>query len=195
MSERRKAEFWKLFAAFFSLTALLLSWLVIRAGRAGERIFVMDPSGNVHAGPLIRLSESSEFFHVSSLFATNAALQRSPAGFDLYELLGLYYSSRAIQKLEDDLLVRKEDIRQRNLQQKPIIESVSQPVRAGDSRMIEVRGRLVSAGAYANHSFYDETAFIFVLTYVKNPDMSKAGAYPWICADFELKLRELPQDR
>jgi len=154
----------------------------------------MDPAGNIHAGPIEKMADSGDFFHVSSLFATNAALQRSPAGYDLYELLGLYFSPRAVQKLEDDILLRKDDFRQRNLQQKPLIDTVGRPVRAGDSRLVEVRGRLVIAGAYANHSFYEESPFVLVLTFAKNRDLARSGAYPWICEDFELKTQALPLD-
>lgn len=193
LHERQKANLWRNICCAVCLMALLFSWLIVRAGRAGERIFVMDPAGNIHAGPVVLLSGSREFFNTSALFAANAALQRSPAGFDLVELLPLYFSPRALQKLEDDLASRRDDIQQRRLQQKPIIEQIAAPVVAANARLVEVRGRIISAGAYANKSFYDEPGFVLVLTFIRNPDLTKAGAYPWICDDFEIKLRESPR--
>lgn len=190
LSERARADAWKLIGLAAAVLSLGLAYLTIRAGRASERVFVIDPTGNLVAGPLERMSESRSFFHLTALYATNAALQRSPEGFDLYELLGLYFTPRAVQKLEDDWERSRDDVRQRNLQQKPVVESIGEPIRGGDRRIVEVRGRLVSAGAYAGQSFYDELPYRLVLTFKKNPDIARAGAYPWICEDFTLELRE-----
>ena len=188
ISERNRADRWKNCAIAVCLASLTLAFLTIRAGRSTELIHVMDPLGNMYAGPLEPLSNSKKFFNVTAIYATNAALQRSPAGFDLFEVLKLYYSPRAAAKLQEDHKQRQEDIRRRNLQWKPIIDAISDPVTAGTTRIIEVRGRLVMAGAYANRSFYDEPPFVLVLTLGRNPDVGKAGAYPWYCTDVDLKI-------
>lgn len=193
LAERGRADLWKGIALGVCLLALGLAWLTIRAGRATERILVLDAAGNVYAGPLETLAESRDFFQTSALFAVNAALQRSPAGFDLYDLLKLYFTPRALQKLEEDLQRRREDVRLRNIQQKPLIETVGAPVRAGANRLVEVRGRVVSAGAYAGRTFYDEPPFTLVLVFRRNPNLGAAGAYPWICDDFELNLNDTPR--
>lgn len=193
VTERQRADLWKVVSLAVCLLSFLLAWLSIRAGRATERVLVLDPAGNVYAGPLETLSESRDFFQTTTLFAVNAALQRSPAGFDLYDLLKLYFTPRAVQKLEEDLQRRREDVRTRNLQQKPLIETVGAPVKAGSNRLVEVRGRVVCVGAYAGQSFYDEPPFSMVLVFRKNPNLGKAGAYPWICDDFELRLNDSPK--
>jgi len=188
ISERRRAEFWKNGSIIICFAALVITYLGIRAGRATEFIHVMDPIGNMYAGPVEPLAESKRFFNVRSIYATNAALQRSPSGFDLAELLKLYFTPRAISKLEDDQKARHDDIRRRNLQWKPIIDSISDAVPTGSARTVEVHGRVVMAGAFANRSFFDQPGFTLVLTFVRNPDLGKAGAYPWVCNDLELKL-------
>lgn len=193
ISERKRADFWRNASLAVCLGALILSYLTIKAGRATEVIHVMDPAGNMYAGPVGPMSESSRFFHVTSIYATNAALQRSSAGFDLFELLKLYYSPRAIAKLQEDQKKREPDLRRRNLQWKPIIDSIGDPVATGPARTVEVRGRVIAAGAYANRSFYDELPFTLILGFVRNPDLGKSGAYPWICQDAELKLVETPR--
>lgn len=190
VSERARADAWKMIGIGVALTSFLLAYLTIRAGRAGERVFVMDQAGNLMAGPLESMAESRSFFHLTALYATNTALQRSPEGFDLYELLGLYFTPRAVQKLEEDWERGRDDVRQRNLQQKPVIDSIGDPIKGGSRRIVEVRGRLISAGAYAGQSFYDELPYRFVLTFRKNPDLAKVGAYPWICEDFSLEMKE-----
>ena len=190
MNDRRRADFWRLLAITVSLAALLLSWLIIRAARAEEHVYVLDAAGNVLSGPSERLSESKGFFNLSALYCTNVALQRSPEGFDLYELLHLYFSPKAVDKLEEHWRQRREDMQGRQLQQKPLVDTIRDPVRAGSLRIVEVRGRLVSAGAYAGHGFTDEIPFTLVLSFKRNPDLGKAGAYPWICDQFDLNLKE-----
>ncbi|PTX91340.1 hypothetical protein DB354_15700 [Opitutus sp. ER46] len=190
VAERRRAEWWKTSALLVSLAALALAYLTIRAGRSIERIYVMDPLGNVHAGPVEPMADSRRFFHVTAIYATNAALQRSPMGFDLAEVLKLYYTPRAVAKLQEDHKRRENDVRRRNLQWKPIIDQISDPVPAGANRLIEVRGRIIMAGAYANRSFYDERPFTLALTLGRNPDLGQAGAYPWVCQDVDLRVTE-----
>lgn len=188
ISERKRADRWKTLAIVVCLGALALSYLTIRAARSTELVHVMDPLGNMYAGPLEPLSSSKKFFGITAIYATNAALQRSAAGFDLSEVLKLYYTPRAVAKLQIDQQKRQEDVRRRNLQWKPIIDAISDPVPAADTRIVEVRGRVVMAGAYANRSFYDEPPFTLVLTFVRNPDLGKTAAYPWICNDVDLKI-------
>jgi hypothetical protein len=188
VSERKRAELWKNCSIVVCLGSLALAYFTIKAGRATEVIHVMDPLGNMYAGPVEPLADAKKFFNVTAIYATNAALQRSATGFDLFELLKLYYSPRAIAKLQEDHKQRHDDIRRRNLQWKPIIDSIGDPVSAGTSRIVEVHGRVVMAGAYANRSFYDEPTFTLVLTLVRNADLGKAGAYPWICNDVDLKI-------
>lgn len=188
ISERKRADLWRNLAVVVCLLALLLSYLTIKAGRPPELVHVIDAAGNVYAGPLEPLSESRRFFDVTAIYATNAALQRSSAGFDLEELLRLYFSVKAVAKLQDDQKGWEGDSRRRSLQWKPIIESISEPVQAGAGRIVEVRGRVMMAGAFAGRSFYEEPAFRLVLTFIRNPDIGKAGAYPWICDDLVIKV-------
>jgi len=191
LSDRSRAELWRAACVFFMLASAMVSYLSIRAARTEERVFVLDPAGNVLAGPSESMAESRGFFSLTALHCTNAVLQRSPEGFDLYELLRLYFTPRAVQKLDEDWLARKEDAQSRNLQQKPLVERIGEPVKAGAERIVEVRGRLVRAGAYAGRSFYDELPFSLVLTYIRNADLGKAGSYPWVCKDFVLSIKEV----
>lgn len=188
IAERKRADLWKNCSILVSLSALALAYFTIRAARSTELVHVMDPLGNMYAGPAEPMAQSSRFFNTTAIYATNAALQRSPAGFDLAELMKVYYTARAVAKLEDDQKLREKDIRRRHQQWKPIIDSISDPVPAGATRIVEVRGRVVAAGAFANRSFYSEPPFTLVLTFIRNPDLGKSGAYPWVCNDVELKI-------
>ena len=190
LEHRRKAELWKWVALGTCLSALLVCFLSIRELRAEERILVLDAAGNVLSGPVEGLAESKGFFTLTTLYCANTALQRSSEGFDLYELLHLYFSPRAVEKLESHWQAQKEDARARNLQQKPIVDLVGEPVKAGSLRVVEARGRIIRAGAYAGRSFYEEVPFTLVLSFKRNPELGKAGAYPWLCEDLDLETGE-----
>jgi hypothetical protein len=190
LAERHKAEAWRLLCVACLLLSLVLTYLCVRAARVPERVFVLDAAGNILAGPSEPMAESRGFFNLSALHSTHVMLQRSSEGFDLYEMLRLYFAPRAVQKMEESWLSQKADAKARNLQQKPLVERITEPVKAGAARVVEVRGRLMRAGAVAGRSFYEELPFILVLSYERNPDLGKAGAYPWLCQDFELTLKE-----
>lgn len=193
LSERRRAEAWKAIALVCCLASSLLTYLSIRAARTAEVVHVMDPMGNMYAGPVEPLADSKAFFNTTALYATNVALQRSAAGFDLFELLKLYFTPRAVSQLQDDHKKREAELRRRSVQWKPIIDVIGPAVPAGETRILEVRGRLVTAGAYANRSFYEEPPFRVVFTFIRNPDLGKAGAYPWVCNELEVTIEELPR--
>lgn len=190
IADRKKAELWRNLSVLVCLLALTVSYLSIREVRAGDRILVLDPAGNLLAGPTEKLSLSKGFFDLTALYCTHACLQRSAEGFDLYELLGLYFSPRAIQKLEEDWQGGRADATARNLQQKPMVDFVGEAVPAGKLRIVETRGRLIRAGAYAGRSFYEEIPFTLVLSFKKNPDLGKTAAYPWLCEDLDLQVGE-----
>lgn len=195
LQDRKKAELWRTLALVICIAAMTLSYLMIRSAREEEHILVLDSAGNILAGPTEALSDSQGFFNLTALYCTHTAFQRSSAGFDLYEMLHLYFSPRAVQKLEEHWQGQKEDAKARNLQQKPVVDLVAEPVKAGSLRIVETRGRLIRAGAYAGRSFYDEVPFILVLSFRRNPDLGKAGAYPWICEDVDIETREPPRER
>lgn len=190
LSEQRRADLWRSIALLTCLAALVLCVLCVRAARSEERILVLDPAGNILSGPTEQLAESRGFFTTTALYCVNTALQRSPEGFDLYELLRVYFSPRAVQRLEEHWQQQKEDAKARNLQQKPVVDTVGEPVKAGSLRVVETRGRLVRAGAYAGRSFYEEVPFILILSFRRNPELGKAAAYPWLCEDVDLEIRE-----
>lgn len=187
LADRQRAELWRGLSLGTALFSLVLVWLCLREAHGEQRILVLDAGGNLLAGPAQILSENRDFFTTATLCGTNAALQRSPEGFDLYEMLSLCFSPRAVQSLEDDWQGQREDARARNLQQKPVIETITDPVKAGETRVVKVGGRIIRAGAYAGRSFYEETPFAAVLSFVRNPNLAGANAYPWICDEFELK--------
>lgn len=188
MGERQRADFWKVVAIAVCLAALVMAWAIVQAGRATEKIMVLDGAGNLTVGALEPLSESKGYFSAVSIFASNVALQRSPTGLDLYDMVNLYYTPRAAEKLTADYKKYEADIRKRNLQEKPVIEFIGEPVAAAADRLVEVRGRLIMAGAYSGKVFYDEQEFRLTLTFTRNRNAGNAASYPWVVDEFDLRF-------
>lgn len=167
---------------------LLLGWLGSRERSKEERIWVMTGSGGVYSGPLEPLAGSRAFFAEAALVATQAALQWSPAGLDLPELVKIYFHPRAAAQVDEALKGQMEDVRARSLQTKPLIHSLSDPVADGEARVVEVQGVLARNGLFAGRLLYEEPSFRLNLRFLRNKDLAKAVQHPWVVGDFHLAL-------
>lgn len=167
---------------------LVLVWLTISSSSGEQKVLVIDPVGGVTQGPLEPLTASKGFFAITSINATQAALQRSSVGFDLQEMLPIYFSAKARHTLEENMSARAEDLRRRRLSTKPVIDSITPPEAAGDTRIVKVGGRLQTSGAVNGRVFYDEPPFELILIYRANPDLSNKAAMPWVADEIELAL-------
>lgn len=171
--------------ALLAVAGLLFGLLRLQST---ERIWVLTGSGGLYAGPLDRLDRSREFFTETALLASQAALQWSAAGFDLPELLKLYFRPAQIVGLQKELAGRLDDIRARSLSTKPLIHSVSDPVPDGDARLVQVRGVLATSGHFGGRPIYEEPTFMLSLRFKRNPDLGAAGRYPWQVVESTLVL-------
>ncbi len=168
--------------------ALVLVWMTVSSSSGEKQILVIDPVGGLTQGPLEPLATSKGFFSITSINATQAALQRSSVGFDLLEMLPIYFSARARQTLEEDLSTNLEDIRRRRLSSKPVIDSITPAQSAGDTRVVKVGGRLQTSGAINGRVFYDEPPFELILVYRVNSDLGNKAAMPWVVDEIDLAL-------
>lgn len=167
---------------------LVLVWMTISSSSSEKQVLVIDPVGGLTQGPLEPLAGSKGFFSITSINATQAALQRSSVGFDLQEMLPIYFSAKARRTLEENLAVYREDIRRRRLSTKPVIDSITPPEVAGDSRIVKVGGRLQTNGAVNGRVFYDEPPFELILVYRVNADIGNKAAMPWVVDEIDLAL-------
>lgn len=170
------------------LAGLVLIWMTISSASSEKQVLVIDPVGGLTQGPLEPLAASKGFFSITSINATQAALQRSSVGFDLQEMLPIYFSAKARATLEENLSARTEDIRRRRLSTKPVIDSITPAETAGDTRVVKVGGRLQTSGAINGRIFYDEPPFELVLVYRVNSDLGNKAAMPWVVDEIDLAL-------
>jgi|GEM_PF-3025335 len=170
------------------LAGLVLIWMTISSSSAEKQVLVIDPVGGLTQGPLEPLAASKGFFSITSINATQAALQRSSVGFDLQEMLAIYFSAKARRTLEENLSTHSEDVRRRHLSTKPVIDSITPAEVAGDTRVVKVGGRLQTTGAVNGRAFYDEPPFELILIYRVNPDLGNKAAMPWVIDEIDLAL-------
>lgn len=172
------------------LAGLLATLWSILAVRSEQRVFVVDPLGGTVQGPLEPLASSRGYFSITSINAAQAALQRSAVGFDLQEMLPLYFSARARRSLDADLEQHLDDLRRRHLTTKPVIDSITPPQPAGNARIVRVVGRLQSTGAVNGRVFYEEPPYELILVYRTNGDISNRASLPWVADEVELARGE-----
>ncbi|HEU5078715.1 MAG TPA: hypothetical protein VFT72_05855 [Opitutaceae bacterium] len=170
------------------LLGLIFVFLSIHSASSEQKVMVIDPVGGVTQGPLEPLASSKGYFSLTSINATQAALQRSTVGCDLQEMLPFYFSAKARRTLEEDLGNRINDIRKRRVSTKPLIDSITPPEVAGDTRVVKVGGRLQTTGVVNSRVFYDEPPFELILVYRVNPDLGNKASLPWVVDEIELAL-------
>jgi hypothetical protein len=170
------------------LAGLLLVWMTVSSATATQKVLVIDPVGGVTQGPLEPLATSKGFFSITSINAVQACLQRSSVGFDLNELLPLYFTARARRLLDEDLNRRWEDMRKRRLTLKPVIDSITPPQDAAGARVVRVTGRLQTTGVVNGRVFYDEPPFQTIFLFRENADLSNRASMPWVVDEFELSI-------
>lgn len=186
LSDHQKSVRDKNITIVLLLVGLIVVWLTISSSNSERQVLVIDPIGGVTQGPLEPLAASKGFFAITSINATQAALQRSSVGFDLQEMLPLYFSAKARRVLEEHLSAHLDDIRRRRLSVKPVIDSITPAQPAGDTRVVKVGGRLQTSGAVNGRLFYDEPPFELVLVYRSNPDLGNKAAMPWVADEIDL---------
>lgn len=188
--EHQKANFAYWLAGGSMAFALIVVVLVTSMVGRAEKIFVLDAGGNVHYGPLVSLSGAEEMLQTVSVLATETALSRSSVGFDLPEFLRPLFLPSAMRTLSADLDAQQEDLRTRNLHQKPVVASIKGPVAVRGSKRMEITGKLIRSGMYSDRAIYEEADFTLALTFSRNPNIGAVACYPWVVSSIDLTVED-----
>jgi hypothetical protein len=179
LDAKREAQIWR-FVALGSLSfALLIVFSTFRASRPKQLAFVLGGDGTLVSGPLTALSKNQEFFRRSSIYAAQAALQRTEDGLDLPELVQLYYDQLGHQNLRDHVKKWQDDMKRRRLSWKPILRTISEPIESGPSKVVEVKALLRVSGVFSGRALYEEREVKLLLHWGENHDFTDNGNYPW----------------
>lgn len=194
-SERAQKKFW-MAAALFGLLVGAISPIFIVASyerRMKEQpfMFALDGAGTIHAGPMERLTLQNQIFVTTAINGSQAALQRSPVGLDLPEVVAGIFRPDAAAKLKKDVEAQMPDIKARNLHQKPEISKVTALSENGGMRVLSVQGQLIRAGTVDGAPIADPSIpFQLTLAIMENPRMNERGQYPFYITDFRMSIQK-----
>ena len=179
-------------AAVLSLGALALLFMVLRADKLTPLVFVVDGAGVVHSGAASKLGLQSELFRRLVVQAARVALSRtcsdSGAVFDEYEELALLFNPDGRRAIEADLAAQSQDFLVRRISQKVHVDKTRALAERGGRRLIAAIGRLERSGQFEGRPFRELVPFVAVFSFVPNPRLDQAGAFPFVIADVKVSL-------
>lgn len=181
----------KRIAIFFGVFCLLfttcMQYFYLRELKKPERIFVIDGSRNLHIGPTETLTSDSAFFENLCVLGTQCIFLRSPSGLDISEFLNCLFSESACQKIALDLQKDIDDIKARNLHQKPEISQIKIFKENDGTRQFYIQGNLISAGSIDSIPVSESTPFQILFLIMKNTKISEQATYPYIIKDVHIE--------
>ena len=182
---KREKNIWQ-FLTFASLLAAIGAILYYHSQEGHKPyVYVVDGAGTMHWGPLEVLNPSSTVYTTTALWATQAAFQRSPVGFDLPELVSAYFRADAGDKLKADLKSQMPAILAESLHIKPEISSIQFIRESGIIAIMRVRGQLIRAGNLTEQEMRRPALpFVVNLAIVPNPRLSQKDTVPFVVADY-----------
>jgi hypothetical protein len=183
---KREKNIWQVFA-FASLLVAIGAILYFRSQEGTKPyVYVVDGAGTMHFGPLELLNPASSVYTTTALWATQAAYQRSPVGFDLPELVSAYFRADAGEKLKDDLKAQMPTITAESLHIKPEISSIQFIKESGKVAIMRVRGQLTRAGNLTEQEMRRPALpFVLNLAIVPNPRLSQKDNVPFVVSDYK----------
>jgi hypothetical protein len=172
---KREKNIWQVIA-FASLLAAIGAILFFHSQEGAKPfVYVVDGAGTIHF-----------VYTTTALWATQAAFQRSPVGFDLPELVSSYFRADAGARLKNDLQSQMPTITAESLHIKPEIESIQFIKEQGKVAIMRVRGQLTRAGNLTEQEMRRPALpFILNLAIVPNPRLSLKDTVPFVVSDYK----------
>jgi hypothetical protein len=186
---KREKNIWQLIA-FCSLLAAIGAILYFKSqeGRT-PYVFAVDGASTMHFGPVELLNPNSSVYVITALWATQAAYQRSPVGFDLPELVSAYFRADAADKLKEDLKEQMPSITAENLHTKPEIRSIRLLKESGKVVIMRVTGQLIRAGNLNEQEMRRPgLPFQMNIAIVPNPRLGAKDTVPFVVSDYNTRL-------
>jgi hypothetical protein len=171
--------------AFMSLLVCIgvLGW-TFRTSKLQERFIALDGSQTFHIG--YASLDQSPVYHTSALMAAQAHYQRSPVGLDLPELAQAMYSRKAYDSLNSEVRAQVEDLRVRNIHQKPEISEIRALREREGIRFLEVRGELLRSGSFQGMPIAEAEPFAILFALQRNPNLGQRGQYPYVVVNYQV---------
>jgi hypothetical protein len=186
---RREKNVWQLLA-FLSLAAALGAVLFFhQQERAKPYVFVVDGAGTMHFGPMELLQPTATVYTTTTLWATQALLQRSPIGFNLPELVNAYFRADAAQKAKADLDAQMPAIQAQQLHTFPEVSEYRLVREAGAVIVMKAKGQLIRTGNLSEQQMRQPALpFEVNLMIAPNPRLGQKDSVPFVVRDFAYKI-------
>lgn len=181
----------KRIAFFFGVSCLIFTicaqYFYLRELKKPERVFVIDGSRNLHIGPTETLTSDSAFFENLCVLGTQCIFLRSPSGLDMSDFLNCLFSENSCQKIASDLQRDIDDIKARNLHQKPEISQIKIFKENDGTRQFYIQGNLISAGSIDSIPVSESIPFQILFLITQNSKMSERATYPYLIKDVHIE--------
>lgn len=199
MSRFRDRRFLAGLCGLLVISNAVTPWLVARALHREQIVLVADSGGNMIIAPGLDFKEASKIHTTCGLLAAQALLQRSPAGFDMPDMVDNLFFRAGRKKAEDEITKALPALSSRSMHQKVEIASIGvQSVRQTQGiqiYFIEVAGQIIRDGRISGARVreVDEVKLLFEMW--RNPRLTENGRYPLVAADYQYLLLKPTGDR
>ena len=144
-----------------------------------EKVVVFDlASGSLLLSPLVDPGDSKDILDISASWAAKAILDRSPAGLDNDELVGLLFNTETGRKVRDEFAVLKTQYVQKNLRSHVEIKSIDAQSVGNGLIKAKVAGQVILTGTVHGTAIQEVQAVGLELNLARNPDLGKNRRYP-----------------
>jgi hypothetical protein len=181
----RTAFLWFCVAALAVIFAAAQPYYLINKFKQRERVVIVDPAGTYYVSPLLDFTEAKELHAQQSTLAAMAFLERNPKGFDNSELLKQMFLKYAYDKAQRQLGTDAEELKSKQLHQKPEVAKIDILETREDFVMTQVIGQLIRTGIFEGRAFSEAIPFKLAFKMRRNPDMTQNGRFPTAVSDFK----------
>lgn len=176
---------WFLIAALVLAGAAVERIHLARTLKERERVVVIDPAGTYFVSPLLQFQEARDLHAQQSTLAAIAFLERSPKGFDHYELLKQMFLKQAHDKARAHWNSEEPEFKAKQLHQKAEVAKIEFIETRTDAVLTQVTGQLIRSGIFQERPFMEAVGFSLKLKMLRNPNMVENGRFPTAIQDFK----------
>jgi hypothetical protein len=146
-----------------------------------DQVVVFDlASGSLLLSPLVDPDDSKEILTTSATWAAESILDRSPAGLDHDDLVGILFNSDTAHKVRDEFGAVRQQYVEKNLRSHVEIKSIdAQPIGRGIIKA-KVAGQVVLTGAVHGQAIQEVQPVTLELSLARNPDLGRNKRYPLV---------------
>jgi len=155
-----------------------------------EKVVVFDlASGSLLLSPLVDPGDSRDILDISASWAVKAILDRSPAGLDNEELVGLLFNTETGRKVRDEFAVLKTQYVQKSLRSHVEIKSIDAQSVGNGLIKITVDGQVIQTGTIHGQAIQEVQPITLELSMARNPDLGRNRRYPLMCYGYQYTNR------